>query len=176
MSGHGDAGMVPMGVVRGVCVVWFHSDQNEGPYSLMHHRLASSHLLPSRYAPGHDSRWSYLFMVLGWYIYIITRMKQLLKKKNLQNHQRSNPIQFNIGLIPYLNHQNYSWYYKRCPNMPLTTPHLQQVVFSNPFQNLKEVFLLQNPSFLYNKPVFQRQYIYIYIYMCVCGIVITIIV
>ena len=29
-------------------------------------------------------------------------------------------------------------------------------IFSNPFQNPKEVFLLQNPSFLYNKPVFQK--------------------
>jgi hypothetical protein len=29
-------------------------------------------------------------------------------------------------------------------------------VFPNPFQNPKEDFLLQNPSFLYNKPVFKE--------------------
>jgi hypothetical protein len=36
------------------------------------------------------------------------------------------------------------------------TLYLKQVVFSNPFQNPKEAFLLQNPSFLYNKLVFQK--------------------
>jgi len=36
------------------------------------------------------------------------------------------------------------------------TPYLKQVVFPNPFQNPKEAFLLENPSFLYNKLVFQK--------------------
>jgi hypothetical protein len=36
------------------------------------------------------------------------------------------------------------------------TPYLKQVVFPNSFQNPKEAFLLQNPSFLDNKPVFQK--------------------
>jgi hypothetical protein len=45
---------------------------------------------------------------------------------------------------------------KRCPNRPQVTPYLKQVVFPNPFQNPKEAFMLQNPSFLYNKPVFQK--------------------
>jgi len=40
-------------------------------------------------------------------------MRQLLKKKNLQNHHRSNLTQFNIGLTPSPNHQNYSCHYKK---------------------------------------------------------------
>ena len=39
---------------------------------------------------------------------------------------------------------------------PLVTPYLKYVVFPNYFQNPKEAFLLQNPSFLYNKLVFQK--------------------
>jgi hypothetical protein len=83
-------------------------------------------------------------------------MRQLLKKKKLQNHHRYKQTQFNIGLTLYPNHHNYFWHYKKCPNRPPVTPYLKQVVFPNSFQNPKEAFLLQNPSFLYNKPVFQK--------------------
>jgi hypothetical protein len=96
--------------------------------------------------------------VQSWY-------EAVIEEEEPTKPNRSNPTQFNIGLTPYPNHQNYSWHYKKCPNRPLTTPYLQQVVFPNPFQNPKEVFLLQNPkevfllqnpSFLYNTPVFQK--------------------
>jgi len=54
------------------------------------------------------------------------------------------------------NRQNYSWHCKKYPNKPLVTPCLKQVVFPNHFQNSKEAFYLQNPSFPYNKQVFQK--------------------
>jgi len=83
-------------------------------------------------------------------------MRQLLKMKNLQNHHKYKQTQFNIGLTLYPNRQNYSWHCKKYPNKPLVTPCLKQVVFPNHFQNPKEAFYLQNPSFPYNKQVFQK--------------------
>ena len=61
-----------------------------------------------------------------------------------------------VGLTPFPNCQNYSWHYKKCLNRPPVILSLKQVIFLNHFRNIKEAFLLQNPSFLYNKPVFQK--------------------
>ena len=83
-------------------------------------------------------------------------MRQLLKKKKLQNPNRTKQTQFSIGLTPFPNRQNYSWHYKKFLNRPPVILSLKQVVFLNHFQNIKEAFPLQNPSFLYNKPVFQK--------------------